>query len=258
MSKRISRFTRREFIVAGSAGVAAVAAAPGSLFAAQTGDGAVPARLSIGYWLGSARLPRIADWREPDNGSNQVVDAASLVQGDFEFLRGGVQVNVVGMPPSLRPTGLRSLDVRAHFNADLDGGTDLVPFGAWSYRNDGVEKVSPGVRFHMPIKPETGLVFSMETESERTGRLRGVRPGGGEFARKEAVASISLSGDGPKLLRGVYFLAISDSAVAWSDYEFRMRSNATGSHELVRMGGSRGAAAEFPYVVVTLDHGAER
>lgn len=259
MSKRNKpTITRRDFIVAGSAGVAVVAAAPGSLFAAQTGEGTVPARLSIGYWFGSARLPRIADWREVDSGSCQVIDAATLVQGDFEFLRAGVQVNVVGMPASLRPAGLRALDVRAHFNANLDGGTDLVPFGAWSYRNAGMEKVSPGVRFHMPIAPETGLVFSMETESERTGRLRGVRLAGGEYARREAVGSISLSGDGAKLLRGVYFLAISDSPVAWSDYEFRMRSNAVTSHELVRRGGSRGTPAEFPYVVVTLDHGVER
>lgn len=258
MSNRNFRITRRDFIVAGSAGVAVAAAAPGSLFAAQTSEGAAPARLAIGYLFGSARLPRIADWREPDSGSYEVVDAAALAQGDFEFLRAGVEVNVVGMPASLRPEGLRALEVRAHFNANLDGGTDLVPFGAWSYRNAGMEKVSPGVRFHMPITPETGLVFSMATERERTGRLRGVRLGGGELARSEAVGSIALSGDGPKLLRGVYFLAISDAPVVWSDYEFRTRNDAVTSRELVRRGGSLVRPAEFPYVVMTLDHGVER
>lgn len=258
MSKRNkTTITRRDFIVAGSAGVAVVAATPGSLFAAQTGDGSVPALLSIGYWYGSERLTQLADWRKPDNGNNQVVDAAALPQGDFEFLRAGVQVNVAGMTSSVRFPGLCSLDLRAHFNASLDGGNELVPFGAWSYRNDGVEKVSPGIRFQMPIQPETGLAFSIETETEKTGRIRGVRTGGA-LSKREAFGSISLSGRGAKLLRGVYFLAISESPVAWGDYEFVTRRDTVTSRELVRKGLTGLAQADFPYVVVTLDHGVER
>ncbi len=245
-----TKISRRNFIALGSAGVAVAAAMPGSLFAAETG--ATPLLLSVGYWSGSSVLERVSDWRRPVAGQFDVVDAASYEQGDFTFLQGDALLNVSGLAGS-RPASLRSLLFRAHFNSDLNGGREMVPFDAWSYRNDGVEMVSPGVRFRMPVAPETGLSFSVEVEMAAESRTRAVRASGAANGKREAFNALALSGTGPKLMRGVYFLAVSDSPVAWTGYAFSTKGSNDTTRRLIRDDWTGITPAAFPYLVMTAD-----
>jgi hypothetical protein len=244
-----TKISRRGFIALGSAGVAAAVAMPGSLFAAE--PAASPILLSVGYWSGSSVLDRVSDWRKPVGGQFDVVDAASYEQGDFGFLQGAALLNVAGLGAPASKS-LRSLLLRAHFNGDLNGGTSMIPFNAWSYLNDGGAKVSPGVRFRMPVKPETGLEFSVQAEFAES-RARAVRIGSGATVKGEASTTISLSGSGPKLMRGVYFLAVSDSAVNWSDYEFSLKGATEGPRRLVKQDWTGSSPAPFNYLVMTVD-----
>jgi hypothetical protein len=244
-----TKLTRRGFIALGSAGVAAAVAMPGSLFAAQpSGAGLL---LSVGYWSGSAVLDRVSDWRKPVAGQFDVVDASSYEQGDFGFLQGTALLTVSGLGPS-GPKTLRSLRLRAHFNADLNGGREMVPFEAWSYSVDGGEKVSPGVRFRMPVSPESGLSFSVEAELGDP-RARAYRATPAATGKQEAWTTLALAGDGPKLMRGVYFLAVTDSPVTWSDYEFSLRETAGTGRRLVKQAWAGTTPAPFPYLIMTAD-----
>lgn len=244
-----SKISRRNFIALGSAGVAVAVAMPGSLFAAQPSASGL--LLSVGYWSGSAVLDRVSDWRKPVGGSFDVVDAAAYEQGDFTFLQGAALLNVSGLgAPATK--SLRSLLLRADFNGDLNGGTDMIPFYAWSYVNDGAEKVSPGLRFRMPVKPETGLSFTVQAELAES-RARAVRVGSATTVKSEASTTIALSGAGPKLMRGVYFLAVTDSPVNWSDYEFSLKGTTDGPRRLVKQDWTGSDPAPFNYLVMTID-----
>jgi hypothetical protein len=243
-----TKISRRGFIALGSAGVAAAVAMPGSLFAAQPGASGL--LLSVGYWGGSSVLDRVSDWRKPVGGQFDVVDAAAYEQGDFSFLQGAALLNVAGLGAPSK--SLRSLLFRAHFNGDLNGGTEMVPFDAWSYRNDGIEKSSPGIRFRMPVLPEDGLHFSVQAELVES-RARGARTGSAGAGLREASTTIALSGPGPKLMRGVYFLAVTDSPVTWGDYEFSMKDKSAATRRLVRQDFTGSTPAPFPYLVMTAD-----
>ena len=244
-----SKISRRGFIALGSAGVAAAVAMPGSLFAAQPAASGLV--LSVGYWSGSSVLDKLSDWRKPAGGQFDVVDAASYEQGDFGFLQGRALVNVAGLGAPSKT--LRSLQLRALFNSNLNGGTDMVPFDAWSYRNDGSSVMSsPGIRFRMPVLPETGLRFSVEAELVES-RARAIRTGSASAGVRQAETTIALSGSGPKLMRGVYFLAVTDSPVAWNDYEFSLKGESQGPRRLVRADWTGSSLAPFPYLVMTVD-----
>lgn len=243
-----TKISRRGFIALGSAGVAAAVAMPGSLFAAQPGASGL--LLSVGYWSGSSVLDRVSDWRKPVAGQFDVVDAAAYEQGDFGFLQGAALLNVAGLGAPSK--SLRSLLLRAHFNSDLNGGTEMIPFDAWSYSNDGAMKVSPGIRFRMPVSPERGLHFSVQAEFTES-RARAVRTGSASSGVREAATTIALSGPGPKLMRGVYFLAVTDSPVAWGDYEFSLKGATEGPRRLVRQDWTGSTPAPFPYLVMTAD-----
>lgn len=244
-----TKISRRGFIALGSAGVAAAVAMPGSLFAAQPAASGL--LLSVGYWSGSAVLDKLSDWRKPVGGQFDVVDAASYEQGDFGFLQGAALINVAGLGAPASKS-LHSLLLRAHFNSSLNGGTDMVPFDAWSYLDDGGAKVSPGIRFRMPVSPETGLSFSVQAEFVES-RARAVRVGAVAPVKGEASTTIALSGKGPKLMRGVYFLAVTDTPVTWSDYEFSLKGATTGPRRLVKQDWTGSSPAPFPYIVMTAD-----
>lgn len=243
-----SKISRRGFIALGSAGVAAAVAMPGSLFAAQPSESGL--LLSVGYWSGSAVLDRVSDWRGPLGGQFDVVEAAAYEQGDFTFLQGAALLNVAGLGAPTK--SLRSLLLRAHFNADQNGGTAMIPFDAWSYRNDGAEKVSPGIRFRMPVSPESGLHFSVQAELVES-RARAVRTGSASSGIREATTTIALSGSGPKLQRGVYFLAVTESPIVWSDYGFLLEAENETPRRLVRKDWTGSTLAPFPYLVMTID-----
>lgn len=185
---KITDMNRREFLISGSTGLAAVALGiPSSV---QALAATTAAAIAIGYVPETRGRHRGVRIEVPDEPS--VISAKAILQPDPAFLRLDARIRILGLQkPASAPFTLS-----VHYRID-DGR--IVPFHAWSTG-------SPPIRFTAPAEVDHGILLSVEsaTGTQRTARL-----------------ALVTGGDTPKLRRGTYFLApTEDSEPRWSSYQY--------------------------------------
>jgi hypothetical protein len=211
MKSRISRpIPRREFLRLSATAAVGVAASgliePSRLLAA--GNDTLPL-LSIGF----AAMP------EPGT-RKYLADAGSMLMSDGAFLSHRAEVRIAGSG-----TGARS---------DVQNGSivfdvvypvlsrkpeDYPHFNAWSlHAENGVRTVSNGVRFSMPVTAKDGLQFLIHRQDAGTKSDDPTKPAAPSATQQSRVSLSLASGDGPKLQRGVYVIALRESAADRAPY----------------------------------------
>lgn len=236
---------RRDFVRLSSATLVAAAATsfvPGAIDTLQGASGVNPL-LSVGF-------------AEPADAERlSVVGASTLVSGDSRLARNGVSVTVHGLRRHLagKPDRL------VHLNALFPAGEATVPYLAWS------ETSARAARVTFRVPPAQQLTLSVD--SRRRNHLKGVRSAdihdylgyrdvaAGEIPKVElsddgkGMCVLAVGGDGPKLRRGTYFLALRDSK--WD----RTPDWASMSADRQTLTLTRfGQPAELDYLVVSVDY----
>lgn len=230
-SERVSEgMARREFLRVSSVaavGVLAVTVADHPLLAA-------PAPLEPLLWVGYVpSLPAIG-------ASTPIAFADALTAPDREFISRGARVTVHGGGRAVRHKTTRGgLSLDAIMPSPSREPEDFPHFHAWSVNGrDSYDSLSGRGRFTMPVMATTGLTFVVR---HQTG-LPDARVSSTPF-------STTLShGRGPKLQRGVYIVAMRESA---SDAAYDWRRVA-----LVNVKGVYSIPdATFGYVILAVDYG---
>lgn len=230
----ITQMPRRAFLAWGSA--LAAGAFGGRMFRLPalpvTGStGAQPAGIAIGY--GAPLMTEAAD----------LVEAQTLSAGDAEFVRHGARVSILGLEgleAALASDGLKSLSLDVSY-PHPDGGEALLVH-AWHFASGPVRHVSPGNSFVVPVGHHSGLSLVLEAEDAS-----------GTSTRSVCQFTVGGETDLPKLQRGIYVLAPSDST-AWQGLGWTMAED--GRPRLVRRSALGGALAgvEFPCLAMTVDY----
>lgn len=235
--------TRRRFLWMASAAAALpwwarTASAQGLETAAARAAAANP--ISVGYVMGSEDLPNVArpDWWGPlrtaapgarafsrdgeEVGPLDVVPAASL-PGDPLLAVVPVRMSVLGLYPEIDdvPDSTFDLLLTVHF-ATGDPFLPEVPYHAWGWRDDPAPTSGAPLSFVLPVDRDAGLRLALDVREVRRDRsLRVVGAGGASRAsgavhsrqgwRQEAILTVGLESELPKLQRGVYLLGLEPS-----------------------------------------------
>lgn len=188
---------RRQFLVLGSAAVAAAAA---SSLSADIVRGALvtepkTSRISVGY-VGAS----IGEFNDPSFAPS-LTAAAKLRSGD-PALAGGVRLKVHGL---VRPEAKKSANVSMALDAmyRVSGHADEVPFMAWSYARRGQQVTSSAAgEFVVPVSAKQPLSLGISTSAPTPVM---------DDATLRATASLSIGEKrlANKLRAGLYFVAIS-------------------------------------------------
>ena len=235
---------RREFLRISSTAVIGIADSgflnPKALLAAATASSAFQPLLSIGF---APSLPEV--------GSSVVLGSAdSLLMPDPLFISRGARVTVHGSgraPKQKNAPGSLFLD--AVFPAKSGAAADDRRFRFWSMsgRNDS-DSFSGNVSFNVPVLATTGLSFLARYKRPAivTEAASNTPP---PLEQDNAPFTLSLGGvAGPKLQRGVYVVALRESADESSPNWSRLRvANNNGSIGL--------SGASFAYVILEVAYG---
>ena len=236
---------RRDFVRLGSATLVAAAATsfvPSGIGAISGTSGASPL-LSVGF-------------AEPVPGERlPVVAAGTFAAGDSRLARSGASVTVHG----IRRHGSGQRDRAVHLNALFPIGEATVPYLAWSETGARAGRVT----FRVPAAQQ----LTLTVDNRRRTSLKGVRSAdvhrylnsrdasAGEIPKVElsdegkGMCVLALGGDGPKLRRGTYFLALRDSQ--WDRTpDWASMSADPQTLTLTRFG----QPAELDYLVVSVDY----
>lgn len=233
---------RRQFLVLGSAAVAAAAA---SSLSADIVRGALATeqqapRISVGY-AGAAM-----DGFNAASFSARLTAATKLQSGDPSFADGGVRLKILG---AVRAEAQQNTDFSMALDAmyRVADRPDEVPFMAWSHaRRDHRTTFSATTEFIVPVSARQPLSLGIATSAgANEGMLR-------------ATVSLSLGENRltNKLREGLYFVAICPAgspAPQWTSIHAVAAENAT--VPVLRQG--RLAALEpvpFDYIVVAAAH----
>ncbi len=191
----------------------------------------------------------------PTGGTLRVVDASTLSAGDSVLSRSGMHVTVHG----LRRSTQASSDRLVHFNAIFPSGRGTVPFLAWS------EPGTSSARGKFLVPPSDRLTFSVDLR--RKNSLAGIpsvdvdrylgytSASAGEIPKVElsdegkGLCVLVLTGTGPKLRRGTYFLALRNATGADRRIDWPSMAVDPQTLTLVRSG----QAVDLDYLVVTVD-----
>jgi hypothetical protein len=180
-------------------------------------------------------------------------------------LRAGFSANEA----RIRIHGLWRADARRNANrvdvsAFYAAGETSVPYLAWSH---SAAATSPSVGFTVPVDESGHVALGIEQRPAPSvlrqptrvfGRFFGVRPAADLPRQEQLVAGRSLcrlgtaAGDGLKLRRGTYFVALlqdGDRKPRWSAISARPVEN--GQEGLLRRGD---APVDFDYLVLSVDH----
>lgn len=205
-----SRIPRRTFLrgAAGVLGASALSFAPTSVLAKAL-NGALLGReskptVNVAYWDGSRFVP-----------------ADALSSGDDRITSVRLTMRGFGGEGPLHAVDLHSV-------VEHDGGTQRMPFHAWTAAPNGCGQA----RFVMPVAAD-GLLFSAQVGDPK----------------KPVAVEGSLHtgfGAGPKLTEGVYVLSCGDTGLG--DFEL----STEGAHTTVVRRGSA-EPADFQHVVVTVE-----
>jgi len=236
---------RRDFVRLSSATLVAAAATsfvPSGIGTISGASGASPL-LSVGF-------------AEPVQGESlSVVGASTFAAGDSRLARAGASVTVHGLRRHV--AGRR--DRVVHLNALFPSGEATVPYLAWS------ESGARAARVTFRVPPAEQLTLAVD--NRRRNSLKGVRPAdihnylgyrdmaAGEIPKVElsedgkGMCVLAVGGDGPKLRRGTYFLALRDSQ--WDRTpDWASMSADPQTLTLTRFG----QPAELDYLVVSVDY----
>jgi hypothetical protein len=236
---------RRDFVRLSSATLVAAAATSfvPSGIGAISGAGCASPLLSVGF-------------AEPVQGERlSVVGAGTFAAGDSRLARAGASVTVHGIRRQL--AGKR--DRVVHLNALFAAGEGMVPYLAWS------ETGSRAARVTFRVPPAEQLTLTVD--HRRPNSLKGVPSAdvhrylasrdaaAGEIPKVElsdegkGMCVLAVGGDGPKLRRGTYFLALRDSQ--WERTpDWASMSADPQTLTLTRFG----QPAELDYLVVSVDY----
>jgi hypothetical protein len=210
---------RRQFILTTAAGMAGLMAlSPAKLFADAPADSSP--LLSVGFWNAHLAPTRtggvITSW-----SSLNVQAGREITSSDPTFLRAGAEVQVLGY---WRPAARRAAPLSVTFDALFTNpaGGDKLPFFAWSYASAaGVESSAGPVRFRLPVGASDALDLRVTRRppvtpvTATTSRRKVVTTAIGNTGTTRAeVTSFSINGlpDTQRLQRGVYFIAVRESA----------------------------------------------
>jgi hypothetical protein len=233
-------FPRRQFLVLGSAAVAAVAA---SSLSADLVHGALvledkAPRFSLGYAAAT-----VDDFNKPSFAA-RLTSAAKLRSGD-PSLADGVRLKVHGL---VRPEAQRNTDVSMGLDAmyRVSGPIPEVPYMAWSYAQKRQHTTSSAPKdFVVPMSARHPLSLGVSTSAVRTAI---------DNAGLRGTVTLSL-GDARranKLRAGLYFIAICPAGSDAPDWaSIRAVAPENGSAPLLKRATLTGdAPVPFDYVVV--------
>ena len=242
------KIDRRRFVIAGTAGVVGLSAFASSAFAEEN---TAAVQGLVGYWYGSENLKRISDWVKPElEEPMDVMSAHDIFQADPRFVRTGARVSLYGMPPDVSAR-YTEIDITALF--PVDG--EMLPFHAWSMRRHR-RMTSPPVQFTVSVDQNSSILLQMDLVESRRGR--GARPGGGTPTAPEKTSvqfQVSLADNGPaKVMRGVYFLAVSDQPVDWNGIDFLPSGGSEQRRMLYESVFGERRPVRFPYAIMAIDH----
>lgn len=244
----ILKIDRRQFVIAGSTGLVGFSILVPSLFA----EG-LPVQGSIGYWMGSERVPDLSACRNGklDDVWFDVVSAATLPQSDPRFIDTGLRVSVWSMQGEETLGGIRSVVLTSEVRAGDAGQGKMLPFHVWSLERAPRRKASSPVGFNATVEygRPVDLLLSLGTAT----RTRGVRQGDAPVPDVRFRFSLE-DGLDARIARGVYFLGFTTAPIEWERYEYRALVEGEGRQLLDRtLAGVRPVG--FPYFVVAIDHG---
>lgn len=241
-AERVSKgMPRREFLRISSVaavGVIAVSVSDKALFAASAGS--LDPLLSVGY------APSL-----PEKGfSTRLVSADSLSSPDPTFIRKGARVAIYGGQRAERNrTTIGGLAIDAVMPVRSRLPENYSRFNAWSVvGRDGMDSLSGFIQFTMPVIATTGLAFVVR---HITGKPLPVSESQPALEAENTSFALSLSnGDGPKLQRGVYIVAMreseNESAPSWS------RLSIVNNDGVYSVSGGN-----FAYAIVEVDYKAD-
>lgn len=231
------RIDRRKFLVLSSA-----TAVAGAFTRRAQAQSTATLAISAGYVEQSEKL--VADFRagrfalDYPGVPSRVIPADSLHQGDFSFLQRDARITVHRLVGDPRNPGPRWTMLDVDYQVPLEG---RLPYFAWKRADRPYEPRQ--VSFQVPIPENQGVQFRAKFASDGSRRHRAV----GATPTSDVISRLVLSGEGPKLWRGIYFLALhqTDQKPAWDRYRFIANG---------RIIDFRGYDPEFEYILLSIDY----
>lgn len=211
MKSRLSRpIPRREFLRLSATAAVGVAASgliqPSRLLA--EGTDSLPL-LSIGF----ASLP------EPGT-RKYLADASSMLMSDPSFISHRAEVRIAGSGMGARSDMQNGSIVFDVVYPVLSRKPEDYPhFSAWTlHAENGVRSTSSGVRFSLPVTAKDGVQFLIHRQSAGAKSDDPTKQPAPSTTQQSRVSLSLASGDGPKLQRGVYVIALRESATDRAPY----------------------------------------
>ncbi|HEY2322163.1 MAG TPA: hypothetical protein VGJ82_04780 [Thermoanaerobaculia bacterium] len=252
--RRIDRFAmrRRDFLRLSSVAAVGVAASAFADGAVQSITESLMPRplplMGVGYWNGTFAEP----------SSHRLVNAEHLSSGDRAFSQSGARLRIAGFwrAPQHENEPL-TVGVNVHF--PVAGAPDgRAPFIAWASVSPA--RTASPTAFTVPVDGSNPIELSVDTAVRvNAPALHRELP---EPAREESFLRIGMGGDGAKLRRGVYFVAVRESSKDprpdWSSIHVVapkdgvLSPKGTGPLFAETLFGRR--AVPFSYVVLTADY----
>jgi hypothetical protein len=241
------KIDRRQFVIAGSTGLIGL-----SMLAPNADADSVPVVGSIGYWLGSERVPDLSACRNGrlEDQWFQVVSATDIPQSDPRFIGTGMRLSIWAMRGEEALGATRSVSLTSEVQAE--GLTKTLPFHVWSLERGPMRKESQAVGFNATV--EFGRPVDLLLSLGAGGRARGVRVS--DAPTSDVRFRFALE-DGPdaRIVRGVYFLGFGPAPIDWNRLEYRAIRPEDPTRLLVERTLSGSRPAGFAYFVVAVDHG---
>jgi|ERR1051326_8283902 hypothetical protein len=236
-TKGQNTFDRRKFLVASATGVLVTATVGPKLFAGAIAS--PPRQLAVGF----AQFDEAA----------AVADATSISSADGGFISRGARISVSGASGTFGDHAeRRAVQLTARYSY-LDGAERReAPFIAWGCSRETGCQGSP-TSFTMPVDETQNISFMVGTERGMTHSRPSRREAFSSGAPEESALGVTLSlhGDGYKLVRGFYVIVPlfdDDAAPRWSQYSLKTSDGRWTLHD----GADR--PVSFEHIVLRIDY----
>jgi hypothetical protein len=236
MDTKGHKFDRRKFLVTSATGVLVTATVGPKLFAGAIAS--PPRQLVVGF----AQFDEAA----------AVADATGIASADGQFISRGARISVSGASGTFGDHAeRRAVQLTARYSY-LDGAERReAPFIAWGCSRETGCQGSP-TSFTMPVDETQNISFAVGTERGMTQRpSRREAFSGGAPEENTLGVTLSLHGDGYKLVRGFYVIVPlfdDDAAPRWSQYSLKSSDGRWKLHD------SADRPVSFEHIVLRIDY----